>query len=269
MLIAWAAVSFVTGQTHGQLMLYLKTYPYPGLSGDFPVSTMGWTIDIPTQPNRLYQDSGGVEPFLPMRLPPPQWHSTLPRLFSPRAERLSQASIYVQLAKGEAVSGRLKSELAIHLIWHWVDRRVEAHVMVTFLGYCLWVCLQQKLKAAAPGLSPWQVRDRFKRIVQAEVWFKLKAGGAIWSATDPPNPNLSRRCQGTSGTGLCPTSRRHESARIRLPRYDRAKDGHTRISLEKQFSSANSVKVEPGFTPPISGGAFGAKRNDNAHHVRM
>ena len=87
--------------------------------------------------------------------------------------------MYVQLTEVEAVFRALKSELAIRPIWHWVGPRVEAHVMVAFLGYCLWVCLKQKLKAAAPGLSPWQLLDQFKRIVQVEVWFKLKAGGAI------------------------------------------------------------------------------------------
>jgi transposase len=87
--------------------------------------------------------------------------------------------MYVQLTEVEAVFRALKSELAIRPIWHWVGLRVEAHVMVAFLGYCLWVCLKQKLKAAAPGLSPWQVLDQFKRVVQVEVWFKLKAGGAI------------------------------------------------------------------------------------------
>ena len=87
--------------------------------------------------------------------------------------------MYVQLTEVEAVFRALKSELAIRPIWHWVSPRVEAHVMVAFLGYCLWVCLKQKLKAAAPSLSPWQVLDQFKRIVQVEVWFKLKAGGAI------------------------------------------------------------------------------------------
>jgi transposase len=87
--------------------------------------------------------------------------------------------MYVQLTEVEAVFRALKSELAIRPIWHWVGPRVEAHVMVAFLGYCLWVCLKQKLRAAAPGLSPWQALDQFKRIVQVEVWFKLKTGGAI------------------------------------------------------------------------------------------
>ena len=87
--------------------------------------------------------------------------------------------MYVQLTEVEAVFRALKSDLAIRPIWHWVGRRVEAHVMVAFLGYCLWVCLKQKLKESAPGLSPWQLLDQFQRIVQVEVWFKLKAGGAI------------------------------------------------------------------------------------------
>jgi hypothetical protein len=87
--------------------------------------------------------------------------------------------MYVQLTEVEAVFRAMKSELAIRPIWHWVGTRVEAHVMVAFLGYCLWVCLKQKLRAVAPSLTPWQLLDQFGRIVQVEVWFKLRAGGAI------------------------------------------------------------------------------------------
>ena len=87
--------------------------------------------------------------------------------------------MYVQLTEVEAVFRALKSDLAIRPIWHWVGPRVEAHIMVAFLGYCLWVCLKHQLKAAAPALSPWQLLDQFKRILQVEVWFKLREGGAI------------------------------------------------------------------------------------------
>jgi transposase len=87
--------------------------------------------------------------------------------------------MYVQLTEVEAVFRALKGDLAIRPIWHWTNRRVEAHVMVAFLGYCLWVCLKQKLKAAAPALTPWQLLDQLGRVIQVEVWFKLKAGGAI------------------------------------------------------------------------------------------
>jgi len=87
--------------------------------------------------------------------------------------------MYVQLTEVEAVFRALKSDLAIRPIWHRVDQRVEAHVMVAFLGYCLWVCLRHKLKGAAPGLTPWQLLDQMGRIMKVEVWFKLRKGGAI------------------------------------------------------------------------------------------
>jgi len=96
-------------------------------------------------------------------------------------DRTPQAlwKMYVQLTEVESVFRVLKSELGVRPIWHWVGRRVEAHVMVAFLGYCLWVCLKQKLRAVAPRLTPWQLLDQFRRIVQVEVWFKLRSGGAI------------------------------------------------------------------------------------------
>jgi len=96
-------------------------------------------------------------------------------------ERTPEAlwKMYVQLTEVETVFRALKTDLAIRPIWHWVGSRVEAHVMVAFLGYCLWVCLKHKLKAVAPSLTPWQLLDQFGRIIQVEVWFKLRAGGAI------------------------------------------------------------------------------------------
>jgi transposase len=87
--------------------------------------------------------------------------------------------MYVQLTEVEAVFRVMKSELGVRPIWHRIGPRVEAHVMVAFLGYCLWVCLKQRLRAAAPSLTPWQLLDQFGRVVQVEVWFKLRAGGAI------------------------------------------------------------------------------------------
>ena len=86
---------------------------------------------------------------------------------------------YIQLTEVEAVFRALKSDLAIRPIWHFTARRIEGHIMVAFLGYCLWVCLKHKLRAAAPSLTPWQLLDQFGRIVLVEVWFKLRAGGCL------------------------------------------------------------------------------------------
>jgi transposase len=86
---------------------------------------------------------------------------------------------YVQLTEVEAVFRTLKSDLAIRPIWHFTPKRVEAHILVAFLGYCLWVCLKAKLRQAAPSLSPWQLLDQFARIQMVEVWFQLRQGGCI------------------------------------------------------------------------------------------
>ncbi len=86
---------------------------------------------------------------------------------------------YIQLTDVEAVFRLLKSDLAIRPIWHYRGERVEAHILVAFLGYCLWVCLKHKLKAAAPGLTPWQLLDQFGRIWMVEVWFKLRDGRSL------------------------------------------------------------------------------------------
>jgi transposase len=61
---------------------------------------------------------------------------------------------YVQLTEVEAVFRALKSDLAIRPIWHFTPKRVEAHIMVAFLGYCLWVGLKHKLEGQRPFLDP-------------------------------------------------------------------------------------------------------------------
>jgi transposase len=86
---------------------------------------------------------------------------------------------YVQLSEAEAAFRVLKSEVKIRPIWHRLAGRVEAHVLVAFLGYCLWVCLKKKVAALAPGLTPWQVLDQLGRIVLVEVWFDLVEGGRL------------------------------------------------------------------------------------------
>ncbi|MBV8092592.1 MAG: IS1634 family transposase [Acetobacteraceae bacterium] len=97
---------------------------------------------------------------------------------------------YLQLTEVEAVFRTLKSALNLRPIWHRIQARVEAHIMVAFLGYCLWVCLKQKLKAAAAGLTPAQALHQLKQILLVEVWFELRNGGRIClpRITQPEEP---------------------------------------------------------------------------------
>lgn len=64
---------------------------------------------------------------------------------------------YVQLTEAEAVFRTLKSEIKVRPIWHHLGRRVEAHVMIAFLGYAMQVCLKKLAAKKAPSLTPWQV----------------------------------------------------------------------------------------------------------------
>ena len=55
-------------------------------------------------------------------------------------------SRYMQLTEAEASFRALKSELCIRPLFHQLEPRVKAHVMVAFLGYALWVTLKHLLK---------------------------------------------------------------------------------------------------------------------------
>jgi transposase len=57
---------------------------------------------------------------------------------------------YMQLTEAEASFRALKSELSIRPLFHQLEPRVKAHVMVAFLGYALWVTLKHLLKRRAP-----------------------------------------------------------------------------------------------------------------------
>lgn len=86
---------------------------------------------------------------------------------------------YIQLTEVEAAFRALKSELALRPIWHWKTARVEAHVMVAFLGYALWVTLKQKLRRVAPSLTPWQALELLGRLQLIEVWFQTRDARAL------------------------------------------------------------------------------------------
>jgi transposase len=62
-------------------------------------------------------------------------------------------SKYMQLTEAEASFRALKSELSVRPLFHQLEPRVKAHVMVAFLGYALWVTLKHLLKRR-PGLVP-------------------------------------------------------------------------------------------------------------------
>src|SRR6266581_121553 len=68
---------------------------------------------------------------------------------------------YLQLVTVEEAFKTLKGDLAIRPIFHQQEARIEAHVFIAFLAYCLHVTLARRLHALAPGLTPRAVFEKF------------------------------------------------------------------------------------------------------------
>src|SRR6201993_3184538 len=78
-------------------------------------------------------------------------------------------SYYLQLVAVEEASKNLKGDLAIRPIFHQHQDRVEAHIFIAFLAYCLHVTLRRRLHALAPGLTPRRVLEKFAAIQMIDV----------------------------------------------------------------------------------------------------
>lgn len=76
---------------------------------------------------------------------------------------------YMQLVQVEDAFATLKGDLNLRPIHHQVELRVEAHIFVAFLGYCLTVTLRMMLQQAAPGLTPQEVLRSLSAIQMVDV----------------------------------------------------------------------------------------------------
>jgi transposase len=83
---------------------------------------------------------------------------------------------YMQLVQVEAAFKCLKSELGIRPIHHQLEHRVDAHILVAFLAYCLTATLKHRLQAHAPGLTPRAVLEKLAAIQTLDVWLPTTDG---------------------------------------------------------------------------------------------
>jgi transposase len=83
---------------------------------------------------------------------------------------------YVQLTQIEAAFKCLKSDLGVRPIHHQLERRVDAHILVAFLAYCLTVTLRHRLRTHAPGLTPRAVLEKLAGIQMLDVSFPTTDG---------------------------------------------------------------------------------------------
>ncbi len=83
---------------------------------------------------------------------------------------------YVQLTQIEVVFRSLKSELGIRPVYHRLERRVDAHILVAFLAYCLQIALKNRLQIHAPGLTPTAVPEKLSTVQMIDVWIPTLDG---------------------------------------------------------------------------------------------
>jgi hypothetical protein len=76
---------------------------------------------------------------------------------------------YIQLTEIEQAFKELKSDLAIRPIYHQTDERIEAHIFVAFVAYCLQVTLKHRLKSLAPGLTPRAALEKLAPMQMVDV----------------------------------------------------------------------------------------------------
>jgi transposase len=76
---------------------------------------------------------------------------------------------YMQLTQIEAAFKSMKSDLGIRPVYHQLEHRMEAHIFVAFLAYCLLVTLKNRLQAHAPGLTPKAVLETMAKIQMIDV----------------------------------------------------------------------------------------------------
>ena len=83
---------------------------------------------------------------------------------------------YVQLTQIEDVFRSLKSELGIRPVYHQLEHRADAHVLIAFLAYCLQVTLKNRAMIHAPGLTPASILEKLATIQMVEVWIPMVDG---------------------------------------------------------------------------------------------
>ena len=86
---------------------------------------------------------------------------------------------YIQLVEVEAAFKTLKDELELRPIFHQRMARIEAHIFVAFLAYCLHVTLRARLKPLASGLTPRAVLEKFAAIQMLDVHFPTTDGRTL------------------------------------------------------------------------------------------
>src|SRR6266404_5034357 len=100
-------------------------------------------------------------------------------------------NLYLLLVRVEEAFKNLKGDLAIRPIFHQDQARIEAHIFIAFLAYCLHATLARRLHALAPGLSPRSVIEKFAAMQMIDVHVPTTDGRELLlTRYTEPDPEL-------------------------------------------------------------------------------
>ena len=108
-------------------------------------------------------------------------------------------TFYIQLTEVEQAFKELKHDLAVRPIFHHNEHRIEAHIFVAFLAYCLHVTLKAKLRPLAGGITPREVIAKFKTMQMVDVRIPTTDGRELmlsrYTQPEPEHRVLLQRLQ--------------------------------------------------------------------------
>ena len=87
--------------------------------------------------------------------------------------------LYMLLTQIEEAFRNLKGDLSVRPIYHQLDNRIEAHIFVAFLAYCLHVTLRHRLRKHAPGLTPRAAIEKLATIQMLDAYFPTTDGRCL------------------------------------------------------------------------------------------
>jgi len=114
--------------------------------------------------------------------------------------------LYMLLTQVEEAFKNLKGDLAIRPIFHQLEHRIEAHIFVAFLAFCVQATLRHPLRRKAPGLTPRSLLEQLSAIQMLDVHFPTTDGRTlIFCRYTTPN-KIQKLLLAQSGLELPPQS---------------------------------------------------------------
>ncbi|MBK5292331.1 MAG: hypothetical protein JJE04_11730 [Acidobacteriia bacterium] len=145
----------------------------------------------------------------------------------------------MQLTQIEAAFQSLKSDLDIRPIHHQLEHRVEAHILVAFLAYCLTVTVKHQLRVHAPGLTPRAVLEKLATIQMLDVCFPTTDGRRLVMPLHRAEPRAGTDTPSTEAGSTAATSSAHHPCCLvsSLSPTQNVVEPHEVPSLEKKGHS--------------------------------